>query len=214
MFANFFSPLLSHRRQGQHQQESKELVSLFHPYPNSSLNSTTLLNRLVSSTLGGRLLPNSYLLSHTCELLVLTSSESPPTESRFLSIPRHPGRARSSIHGFVDLPSLLPFRRVELTRPFFLLHRHSWLEYSPFERSRTFSLLTPSSIFLVDRYYFSPSSFCLSSRAQGFPDSYWLEGDWKQILRQIGNAIPYELSYAIARAMVDLIGRGVEEEDE
>ena len=44
-----------------------------------------------------------------------------------------------------------------------------------------------------------------AKRLQTFPDTYRITGAWTESMRQIGNAIPVELSYYIASSLSQVI---------
>jgi DNA (cytosine-5)-methyltransferase 1 len=49
------------------------------------------------------------------------------------------------------------------------------------------------------RYY----SIREAARIQTFPDDWRIEGSWGECMRQIGNAVPVELAYAVAKSVSD-----------
>lgn len=46
-----------------------------------------------------------------------------------------------------------------------------------------------------------------AKRIQTFPDDYRILGSWTEAMRQIGNAVPVELGYCIARSLVQAIAK-------
>ena len=48
-----------------------------------------------------------------------------------------------------------------------------------------------------------------AKRIQTFPDDYPISGSWTEAMRQIGNAVPVNLAYAIGRSIVRLLN-GIE----
>lgn len=46
-----------------------------------------------------------------------------------------------------------------------------------------------------------------SARLQTFPDSYVLHGSWSEAMRQLGNAVPFELASVIAKGVAEHLGR-------
>ena len=44
-----------------------------------------------------------------------------------------------------------------------------------------------------------------AARIQTFPDDYGFEGSWSEIMRQIGNAVPVELAFALGSKLSGIL---------
>ena len=42
-----------------------------------------------------------------------------------------------------------------------------------------------------------------AARLQTFPDAWCFEGAWGEVMRQLGNAVPRDLAYLVARSVAD-----------
>lgn len=52
-----------------------------------------------------------------------------------------------------------------------------------------------------------------SARLQTFPDNFRFHGSWTETMRQLGNAVPVELAFTVAKAVRDQIERAHEKSD-
>jgi DNA (cytosine-5)-methyltransferase 1 len=44
-----------------------------------------------------------------------------------------------------------------------------------------------------------------AARLQTFPDSWYFEGAWSEVMRQLGNAVPVDLARIVASSVADLL---------